>query len=141
MFTALSDNSLPLIWSYEDKQFYPLGCTSGIYNGTYNSTNKSFSVNTTSYDHSSVLLALYVNNPDDLELDLQLSLQNLEIDEWNEPFGTPVGSVSTNVGSMYRPALLKYIPFRLNGFTINLQEPEPLLTGDYSVQWSVLLLS
>lgn len=141
MFTALSDNSLPLIWSYEDKQFYPLGCTSGVYTATYNSTNKSFSVNTTSYDHSSVLLALYVDNPSGLDLDLQLSLQNLEIDEWYEPLGISVGPAAINIGSMYRPALLKYIPFRLNGFTINLQEPDPLLTGEYSVEWSVLLLS
>lgn len=139
MFTALTDNSLPLLWSYEDKQFYPLGCTSGTENFTYNGTNKSFNVDVSSYKHSSILLAIDVSNPDELDLDLQLSLQNLEIDEWNEPLGVPTGAVSTNIGAIYRPALLKYIPFRLNTFTINIQESSG--SGSYVVNWSVLLLS
>jgi len=137
MFTALTDNSLPLLWSYEDKQFHPLGCTSGTEEFTYNGTNKSFNVDVSSYKHSSILLALYIDNPAGVEFDLQLSLQNLEIDEWSEPLGVFVG---TGAGTaIYRPALLKYIPFRLNTFTINIQESSG--PGSYDINWSVLLLS
>lgn len=142
MFNVLKDNNISLLWSYENKNFYPLGSTSGIYegempwNGSVNvASNKSFVINLDSYKHSSCLISTFYESIDDVVLDYQISIGNFVMDE--NPYS------ATPVSVLYREGIY-YVPFRINSITVNIQEVQDTYvsgsTATYDLTWSVLLL-
>ncbi len=147
MFNVLKDNNVPLYWSYEDNNLYPLGSTCGTYNGllpwngsTNTGSNESFTIDLSSFKHSSCLISVFEQNDlHQVELDYQAIITNLEMDQYAEPFG--VGGAAN--ASFYRDGL-HYLPFRVNSITVNIQETTDAYTigagATYDIKWSVLLL-
>jgi hypothetical protein len=149
MFNVLKDNNVPLYWSYEDNNLYPLGSTCGTYNGVLpwngkasNNTgsNESFTIDLSSFKHSSCLISVFEQNDlYQVELDYQAIITNLEMDQYTEPLGPPAGTLT----SLYREGL-HYLPFRVNSITVNIQETTDAyaigIGVTYDIKWSVLLL-
>jgi hypothetical protein len=149
MFNVLKDNNVPLYWSYEDNNLYPLGSTCGTYNGLLpwnakgsNNTgsNESFTIDLSSFKHSSCLISVFEQNDlYQVELDYQAIITNLEMDQYTEPLGPPAGTLT----SLYREGL-HYLPFRVNSITVNIQETTDAyaigIGVTYDIKWSVLLL-
>jgi hypothetical protein len=149
MFNVLKDNNIPLYWSYEDNNVYPLGSTCGTYSGIlpWNAkissnvgSNESFTIDLSSFKHSSCLISVFEENAlYSVELDYQVTITNLEMDQYAEPFGA--GGAAN--ASFYRDGLY-YLPFRVNSITVNIQETTDAYTlgsgATYDIKWSVLLL-
>ena len=149
MFNVLKDNNVPLYWSYEDNNVYPLGSTCGTYSGIlpWNAkissnvgSNESFTIDLSSFKHSSCLISVFEQNDlYQVQLDYQAIISNFEMDQFAEPLG---GAASTT-SAFYRDGLY-YLPFRVNSITVNVQETSAAYTvgsgATYDIKWSVLLL-